>query len=558
MVLSTIKSKNGAALITGAIVMMMVAMLGVAYITLSMNNLLRADRDVRRAEAFYLAEAGLEYVISMIIEEVQQTGYITARTINTTSQLSQLHSQATGRVIVTPDAGNPNQGTVVSSATYRGLTESVRVRIIAKDVSVWNNAIFAGIGQSGRGINGNVDIRGSVHILGEGDPYTDLNGNGVRDDAEPYIDSNGNGHYDSGEPFTDVDGNGLWSSAEPYQDNNLNGMYDPPLTATELAADISGTAYVGNNYTGMPAGLAAKIPALAPINVNGEWVQTLQAQLRVKHGKVNISGSASVGSPNIPGNIYKETLDGVFVSDGWGGNKGASSVYADNGTRQPYDLGDRVTFPSLQDPYTDPDTGIEYTSHEGYLDSRSLTIPVTNIKSGVASFSYSDGAGNSISWNNSTNTLTVNGIIRVPSSLDLGSKGSTIYFAGRGTIYCDGNETLGIPGTIKVHGSMLPKTSFPIVNVIGFIAKHDIEFATGPGESQLMAAGAWYAQRTIKSAKQNQFAGTYVANYFDMGTNVPNIYQVPALKNHLPPGMPGGENVVSVQVLSWVHVRPGV
>jgi len=40
MVLSTIKSKNGAALITGAIVMMMVAMLGVAYITLSMNNLL--------------------------------------------------------------------------------------------------------------------------------------------------------------------------------------------------------------------------------------------------------------------------------------------------------------------------------------------------------------------------------------------------------------------------------------------------------------------------------------------------------------------------------------
>ena len=175
------KSDRGSALVTGLIVMMMVAMLGCAYITLSMNNLLRVGRDERRTTAFYLAEAGLEYVIAQIIAQAESTGVIATQTFDTTSQLSQLHSGATGQVVVAPDAGVPTLGTVTSSATHRGITETVRVRLKIRSVGIWNNAIFAGIGQSGRGIKGNVDIRGSVHILGEGDPYSDLNGNGQRD-----------------------------------------------------------------------------------------------------------------------------------------------------------------------------------------------------------------------------------------------------------------------------------------------------------------------------------------------------------------------------------------
>jgi len=546
-----LKSDKGSALVTGLIVMMMVAMLGCAYITLSMNNLLRVGRDERRATAFYLAEAGLEYVIAQVIAQAESTGVIAAQTINTSSQLNELCSGATGQVVVVPDAGVPTLGTVTSSATNRGITETIRVRLKIKSVGIWNNAIFAGIGQSGRGIKGNVDIRGSVHILGEGDPYSDLNGNGQRDGvAEPYVDSNGNGIYDSGEPFTDTDGNGVWSDIEPYQDNNLNGMYDPPLTATELATDISGNANVGNNYSGISMTLQSKIPFVFPQEVGGEWVQTLGAELRVKHGKVNISGSASVGDPNVPFNFYKEMVDGVYVNDGWGGTKGASSVYSDNGTTQGYDLGDRVDFPGLLDPYTDPVTGIEYSSHEAYLDANSLVISENDIKCGVASFSHSDAAGNSITWNDATDTLTITGIVRIEGNLDLGSKGTTVHSAGKGTLFSK--------GTIKVHGNVMPKTMFPTTDAMGCIAKYDIEFATGGGEAQLKAAGAWYAQRTIKSAKQNEFAGTYVANYFDMGTNVPKIFQVPELAQHLPPGMPGGEMAIAAHIQSWVHVRPGI
>ncbi|MHB0912303.1 MAG: hypothetical protein ACYC2Y_02510 [Armatimonadota bacterium] len=538
------KSNKGSALLTGVMVLMMVSMLGLAYISLSSTNLVRANRDDRRATTFHLAEGALEYCIAGVIDRAQDNnGHITSWTYDSTSLLSAQIEGATGTVTVTPDSGLDTYATILSTATYRGITEQVRVRIKIRNVGIWNNAIFAGIGQVGRGINGNVDVRGSVHILGEGEPYTDLNGDGGWDAAETYTDANHNGSYDSGENFTDSDGNGVYSPAEPYQDDNGNGAYDPPLTATDLAETLSGAAYMGNNYDGMPEELRSKVPALVHESIGGEMVETLNAELRVKHGRVNISGSAAIGDPNSTGNSLKETVDGAYVSDGYGGSRGSSSVYSDNGSSQGYDLGDRISFPSLLSPYTDPSTGISYSTYEAYLDGNSLNVPASKIDTTVAAFSYSDGT-NSISWNMATRTLTIQGIVRLPGDLDLGVKDSEIYYSGRGTLFCKGD--------IRVHCDVLPVSTFPTTDVMGCISRQSIYFATGSGESQIQAAGAWYAQNRIVSAKQSQFAGTYVANYFDLGTNVPNIYQVPSLTSNLPPGMPGGNvTVVVVQTLSW-------
>lgn len=538
------RKNKGTVLMMGVMVMMLLAVMGLGYLALTSSNLIRARRDLNRATAFYLAEAGLEYVIADIIS---QGGATVGRTYDTSAILGSLNAGATGTVSIT---AGPSSGyaTVTSRASYRGINEAVRIVISAKNLGVWNNAIFAGIGQTGRGINGNVNIRGSVHILGEGEPFTDLNGNGVRDGAEPYTDSNRNGRYDPGEPFTDTDGNGVWSDAEPYQDINMNGVYDPPLTATDLAGDLSGTAYIGNNYQGMPSELFNKVPPLVPKLVNGEMVQTLGAEVRVKHGRVNLSGNAKIGDSNVAGNQYKETVDGVYVTDGFGGNKGASNIYSDNGTNQRYDLGDRVAFPNLSDRYTDPGTRITYNTYEDYMVANSLSIPINRIDEDVSSFSYSGGA-NSIAWNKNTRTLTISGIIRISGNLNLGSKNITVNYDGVGTLF--------VQGSINVRGNVMPVGTFVTDDSLGCIAKYDINFATEGGESQLCAAGAWYAQRTIRSAKQSQFAGTYVANYFDMGSQVPSIYQVPLLADNLPPGMPGRQNSTATQIVSWKHVRPG-
>ena len=71
------------------------------------------------------------------------------------------------------------------------------------------------------------------------------------------------------------------------------------------------------------------------------------------------------------------------------------------------------------------------------------------------------------------------------------------------------------------------------------------------GDAQLKLAGAFYAQGRIQSAKQNEVMGTFVANFYDMGTNVPKIYQVPSLPYNMPPAMPGDKMFFTLKVQSW-------
>ncbi len=68
-----------------------------------------------------------------------------------------------------------------------------------------------------------------------GEPFTDLNNNGLYDPGEPFIDQ-GNGFWDIGEPFTDSNNNGFYDSGEPYTDLNGDGYW----TGTEHLYDING------------------------------------------------------------------------------------------------------------------------------------------------------------------------------------------------------------------------------------------------------------------------------------------------------------------------------
>ena len=58
--------------------------------------------------------------------------------------------------------------------------------------------------------------------------------------------------------------------------------------------------------------------------------------------------------------------------------------------------------------------------------------------------------------------------------------------------------------------------------------------------------GVFYAADQIVSAKQNVIAGTFVCKSFDMGTNVPKIYQTPSLADNLPPGLIASAPIIVV------------
>lgn len=456
-------------------------------------------------------------------------------------------------VWVTP-FDNGSQAWITCVATVRGMTRSVRSRVANRDIGIWNNAIFAGAGASGQTINGNVDIRGSVHLLGEGERYSDLNGNAQWDAAEAFTDSNHNGVWDPGEPYVDTNGDGVWSAAEPYNDSNRNGVYDEPFTASDLNSSFSGTAYIGNNYANMPSDLEALVPALSSIG----GVESLQAEFRCKHGRTSLSGSATIGTSSVvDGGASKSTLDGVFASDGFTGSGGAANVFSDNGTNEAYDLeGYGLEFPLITGigamPYTDPQ-GVSWASYTDYYDSRALTVPVATIKSTTPAFAYGpDAYGNSIVFTPEVTvggvttpaTIVVHGVCKFAGDLQIGAK-DTIRYRGDGTIYS--------PGTIRVDGDLLPAAGevFPTTTRLGVVARNDLMLATGPGSAQLKMAGAFYAQDSIVSRKQNQIAGTFVSNFYDLGTNVPNIYQVPTLSKNMPPAMPGDMSIYSVKLRTW-------
>ncbi|HSI71624.1 MAG TPA: hypothetical protein VK934_00485 [Fimbriimonas sp.] len=518
---------------------------------LSMGGLARARSDQRNAIAFNACQAVIEIGITETLGRLDDTaGDFQTGSYDVSSKVNTLAPGCTATYSTIPANGDSTFGWLTATVTYEGKTKSIRGSLSAKDLGIWNNAVFAGGGASGRSINGNVDVRGSMHVLGEGEPYNDTNGDGKWTAAELFTDKNNNGYWDPGETFTDSNGDQVWTAAEPYNDLNKNGSYDTPIIATDLSSDMSGGALIGNNYSGMDAPMEALINGSPKKN----GIETLSAEVRVKHGKIALSGTATIGQTGtIDGGTSKATIDGVYVNDGWGGNSGSANVYSDNGTSNAYDIESlNVALPVLSGigskQYVDA-VGGTWSDQETYMNSKSLTVGITKIMSDTTAFSYGpDLNGNSITFvpkNGGTPaTLTINGVIKVPDGFQIGEKDSIRY---------TGNGTFWSPGNINIDGDVLPLAglSFPKTARIGFVAKDSINIAAGNGSAQLSVMGAFYAQNRIYSAKQNSIFGTFVSTYFDMGANVPKIYQVPALRNNLPPAMPGADPIIYLRLRGW-------
>ncbi len=436
---------------------------------------------------------------------------------------------------IADDMNEQDMFTIYALARKNGTVRRLEVITASNDVNIWTNAIFAGNGQTGNVINGNVSIHGSVHILGN---------------------------------------------------NLLPG--NPAITAL----DLSGTALIHNNYVGVPGILQQRVPPLPTTFFDGETVETLNAKLRVKRGLVGLSGNSEVGEPHLRGNGWKETMDGTYVNDGWTGNQTIpnggrgipKNVYSDNGWDEVYDLGNRVNFPLFTDDWREPDgskimnpvTGTWYTFEE-YFSQVLLADPI-NPTDGVFSGNLVLNAkGNKIFWDATTgtymngslppslppsdhdyiwfdpttNVLRINGQIRINGNLTFTGGGGdrTIHYSGRAAILVYGD--INIDSDLITCNNGNPSNfinSFPVNNIIGLMSLNNMYIGN---TSQCDIMGAFYAQNMVKVSKQTDIMGTIVGNYFDMGSQVPNIYQVPALARNLPYGMIGFYPIMSLQQVGW-------
>jgi hypothetical protein len=372
-------------------------------------------------------------------------------------------------------------------------TQSVRsdLRLTVRRLTVWDNALFGGAGQGGNAINGNVQVRGSMHVIGQ--------------------------------PGDEI----------------ISG----------------GTAWVMNSYRNLLADYGAegvKLPPLPTVDYNGELVESLDAEVRVKQGTITLSGSAEWGQTDASGDGFKETLDGFYNDANLNITSGSAGVYADeNGD---YDA-TGIAFPTLDDPYYDASTGTLYPEHRLYLATNSLTLPVNEISVDTPAFNVSDGSGNSAQWNPVTGELAISGIVKTAGDLDLGKKDYDVTYSGTGTLFSIGD--------VRIHSNLLPSgdyldTSGGTVHNLGVIADANMELAAGGGESAIKVMAALYAEGATTIRKQTNVAGAVVAQAFDLGNQVPSVWQVPKLSTNLPPGMPGSEPmlfVTGVALTNWYHAR---
>lgn len=473
-----LSNEDGSTLLVLFLLIVFLLVVGSAALVMTTSEIKTSERQYLTARTFHIADAGVERVMYDLKKDIEngivpswQDNDINGTTFDlSTSYATFLTSTFAGGsyTVSLKEGDGPEHAWIESVATYGDVTQTVEAYVKLIDVSPWDNAIFAGEGAAGSMVNGNVDVRGSVHILGTS------------------------------------------------------------LTNTDLAIDLGGTAeFVGNNYTGLDASLEAKVPALDTVVYNGETVETLNAELRVKNGLVGLSGSSTVGEPDQVGDDEKELVDGVYVSDGWSGSQGASSVYSDNGTVQAYDMGDSVTFPSLSDPEP-ADTS---RTRQKYFEDNALilTTELSSLTPNTVIPFTSDGT-NSIEM--SGGVLTINGRVYIDDDngviMNTAGSDKTITYAGTGTILAEGD--------VQINTNLITSgnNSYPS-NILGIMTPGNIGF----NQANIDVMGIFYGENQIRVEKQTDIMGTIVSNYFDMGTNVPAIYQVPATANNLPIGMIG-------------------
>jgi hypothetical protein len=519
LITSHLSSERGVALVAVMMVLVVVGLLGGSAIVLNTQATQLSERTYSDKLALYTAESGKEQAYSLIFNDSQ--GNVTTLENPYAVSNETLQGGAYDLEIRTLSE-SPKVIEIISTGHMGGAEKQVTVvsEVFRENVSVWNNAVFGGAGQPAGVVLGYSRIHGSVHLLG--------------DNVAPG--------------------------------NIAMGMID-----------TNGNALIANNYDGISAELLAKVPPIPTTVFAGETISTLNAKVRVRNGAVGLSGNSQIGTAQETGNSFKETMDGIFIETDyadlrWTGNNVTEGVpdpayvHSDNGADALYDLvHTSVTRPLLSDPYTDPSSGIAYDSFEACFAAKALHLPPLVLDSTnsamLAIQNHSFGPGvttgfegdafvvydgtNKIFYNpttwNGTSRLHVSGRILIDGDLDIGDSSRPVMYSGRGTMFAAGGGS-GY-GDIGIHSDLLPIGMFAIDDVLGLMAKRDLNLGTGSGDSQILMAAACYAGEGIMSAKQSQMAGTFVCNYLDMGTNVPSIFQVPELANNVPPGLIGAEPI---------------
>ncbi len=511
-----LKNKKGMALVISLLFLTVLSILGAAGITTSTLDIKIASNSLSNTEALYIAEAGLARAEAELISDLDKDpdksfADSDFHALSGTMSLSPSSTAFYTVFSAVPFAGgtytvefknysagagfDPTTVLVRCTAIGRNLSRvQLESYLYAENISPWNNAVFAGGGGSAP-VAGNIDLAGSVHLLGSGLAATDIVFN---NQSGKCINSN--------------------TGMDPTLANAIDGG---------ATTDLKGKFRVRNGRVDMTAGTATLGLGTSPFR--GIYVTTGRD-----------SGSNGVND-DILGGDNDGSDQNIFA------RKGASSAEA-------YDLGDVHTAIPLIDTTYMTDNSIDLTGttdNEGLVAGALILNSNTSLPPPVHTYDISQngtspsGTGCSIVFDGNTNLLIVTGIVKV-KSLTISHDITYSTPPGGGTIY--------VTGATLVDGDVLPATpgSYPTINVLGVVGAGDLTL--GSTVPQLLLMGAYYSAGTVSSSKQIELAGTIVCQNLNITSQVPKIWQVPSLDTNLPPGMPGSTPVWVFTEKTWREI----
>lgn len=551
------RGQRGTALVLSLFLITVLTVLGTMVLNTSIVEIKMAQNQKISSQVFYAAEAGLERGLLMLINDFQTEGG-SAWANNSFPGWAETVSVADGTGSTTFDAdvrsldmylGSSDSrlkkltlggGHTVNNLTFdlyllrvdndevyvmshgygNGGTAAIEYHLKMDDLSPYNNAIFTGAGVSGH-FQGSTNVAGSVYSRGTLTMGANIKiTNNYSTGHHPLAP--GDDLYDMLPSVTDLEtkvrvkGGDLTVEANSAQigyagsNNEVEGIYVDGMTNVSNTNDVNvGTHYYNNN-------LSNEVP--------------------------------DVPLPSIYDGL-KEVFDDngldldTCIASKSGGNDAAiaTSIYADwvQGTGCASSL---------------PSSGV-------VIDA--ATAFGNKIDQGDGPYTYDDGAGNGFFFDG--NTLTIKGNVVILGDLDFGQANGndTITYevygdssggfdqADGGTLYVSGN--LGIRGDFSpdpAKGYLKGVTGADDINSLGVVTPNDITFSGKPGN---IHAGFYFAEGQINFNKQSKFAGTVIGGLVNFA-QVPDIYQVPNLKNYLPKGVPGGQNIIKLTRREWRRV----
>ena len=543
------RGQRGTALVLSLFLITVLTVLGTMVLNTAIVEIKMAQNQKISSQVFYAAEAGLERGLLMLIKDFETEGGSAWGNANYAGWAETVtESAVSGSTTFDPDVrsldmyltspdSNLKQLTlggghgvnnltfdlyiykigsteafVMSHAYGNGGTAAIEYHLAVEDLSPYNNAIFTGAGVSGH-FQGSVNLAGSIYSRGT-----------------------------------------LDVGANVKVTNNYTTGHHPLAPGDDL-------------YDMLPA------------------VTDLDTKVRVKGGDLNIdSMSAQIGYAGSDNHIEGIYVDGATNIDAVG------THYYDEHTNEVPDVPLPSIYDGLREIFDDNSLNLDtciaaksgandaaiatsiyadWVSGTGCASSLSSSGMVINtsdfgglIEQGDV-LNYDDGAGNGFFFDG--DNITIKGNVVMLGDLDIGQSNGNdnityeVYGdnsggfaqADGGTLYCSGD--LGIRGNFSPDpnkGYLKGVTGVDDINSLGVVTPGDITFT---GKNGNIHAGFYYADGQINFNKQSKFAGTVIGGLVNF-SQVPDVYQVPNLKNYLPPGVPGGQNIVKLTSREWRRV----